>query len=92
MYYRVPLNRACFCRISSCEQPSSMSQIITNLNKLLILFRTTRGAEPDPFATANAIQVAKPIFQLCLMCNPLWLTECPLSMILLLLLMLSKLE
>jgi hypothetical protein len=46
MYYRVPLNRAYFCRISGCEQPSSMSQILTRLNNLLILFRTTRGAEP----------------------------------------------
>jgi hypothetical protein len=45
-YYWVPLNRACFCRISGCEQPSSMSQILTKLNNLLILFRATRGAEP----------------------------------------------
>jgi hypothetical protein len=46
MYYRAPLNRACFCWISGCKQPSSISQILTNLNNLLILFRTTRGAEP----------------------------------------------
>jgi hypothetical protein len=46
MNYRVPLDRACFCRISGCEQPSSMSQILTKLNILLTLFRTTRGAEP----------------------------------------------
>jgi hypothetical protein len=46
MNYRVPLNRACFYRISSCEQPSSMSQILKKLNILLILFRTTRGAKP----------------------------------------------
>jgi hypothetical protein len=46
MNYWVPLKRACFCRISGCEQPSSMSQILTKRNNLLILFRTTRGAEP----------------------------------------------
>jgi hypothetical protein len=46
MNYRVTLDRACFCRISGCEQPSSMSQILTKLNILLILFRTTRGVEP----------------------------------------------
>jgi hypothetical protein len=46
MYYRVLLNRACFCRISGCKQPSSISRILTKLNNLLILFRTTRGAEP----------------------------------------------
>jgi hypothetical protein len=46
MYYRVPLNHACFCRTSGCEQPSSMSQIIIDLNNLLIIFCTTRGAEP----------------------------------------------
>jgi hypothetical protein len=46
MYYRVPLNHAYFCQISGCEQPSSMSQIITNLNNLLTLFRTTQGSEP----------------------------------------------
>jgi hypothetical protein len=46
MYYRVTLNRAYFCRISGCEQPSNISQIITNLNNLFILFHTTRGSEP----------------------------------------------
>jgi hypothetical protein len=46
IYYRFPLNRVCCCRISGCEQPSSMSQIIKNLNNLLILFRTTQGSEP----------------------------------------------
>jgi hypothetical protein len=42
IYFWVPLNRAYFCRISGCEQPGSMSQIITNLDNLLNLFRTTR--------------------------------------------------
>jgi hypothetical protein len=46
IYYRVPLNHAYCCRISGCEQPSSMSQIITNLDNWLILFYTTRGSEP----------------------------------------------
>jgi hypothetical protein len=46
IYYQVPLNRVYCCRISGCEQPSSMSQIITNLNNLLILFRMTQGSEP----------------------------------------------
>jgi hypothetical protein len=46
MYYWVPFNRAYFCRISGCEQPSSTSPIITNLNNLFILFHTTRGPEP----------------------------------------------
>jgi hypothetical protein len=46
MYYRVTLNRAYFCRILGCEQPSSMSQIIADLNNLFILFHTNRGSEP----------------------------------------------
>jgi hypothetical protein len=30
IYYRVTLNRAFFCRISGCEQPSNMSQTIAD--------------------------------------------------------------
>jgi hypothetical protein len=30
MYYRVTLNMLIFCRISGCEQPSNMSQIIAD--------------------------------------------------------------
>jgi hypothetical protein len=44
MYYRVPLNRACFCRNSGCKQPSSMSQILTKLNNLFnIILYNSRG-------------------------------------------------
>jgi hypothetical protein len=59
MNYRVPLDRACFCRISGCEQPSSMSQILTKLNILLILFRTTRGAEPPSGKVKTLIHIVE---------------------------------
>jgi hypothetical protein len=32
--------------ILGCNQPCGMPQIVTNLDKLLLLFHTTRGSEP----------------------------------------------